>query len=460
MPSSPEALATFAAWLPSHAGLVGKLIAYLSAPAGVDKFNDFTAVKGQLLAFSLQQAAAAKTPLHLQSLTTDLTTPAIFAALPSPYLTSLQLSCKSDSTQNVSTGAFKSAIGSLTNLQSLSLESFCISVASSCLAALAPLTHLTNLNVRAKGWDTLQHLPPQLQLLSCDSCGEAVKVDIGHVTGLTKLVLFTNALQEGTSLPANLAELQTSSCNLPPALATQAASLQHLSMRNIDQKEPKLMEALAALPQLLHVGLHYVDIGAAAAAAPGWGQLPQLQSLELVFPSDPVTEVEAIGAGLAAATNLTRLDLRTTGLIYHLPSLQQLRQLSLTDLEGCSRKQMQHIAALPRLTCLEVVGCHAFDDAVAVEVTSKLTGLQRLVVSDTGMVTDAVLPVLVHLRSLRYLNLVTDQGFAMQSLQYLKQLTQLESLLVFFYDDDSDSGIFEVDLRRALGSRCRLVVEG
>jgi Leucine-rich repeat (LRR) protein len=193
---------------------------------------------------------------------------------------------------------------------------------------------------------------------------------------------------------------------------------------------------LAQLSALQHLELRFDELDIIMDAAPALPQLPQLNSLCVVFDNEnPYTrEMVTITASIAACTGLTKLELGTNSVV----------ELENAEVMGCDELPSAVCASLACLTrlrhlCITCINCLVPGDALALIA---LTNLTRLAIQDAGpgvsdMVATALacnLKQLQHLelnrnwvqRGHRYSECDLDGMVCLAATRQLSQLTQLQ----------------------------------
>jgi hypothetical protein len=255
--------------------------------------------------------------------------------------------------------------------------------------------------------------------------------------------------------------------SLLPVTRLELQQLQYLSLR-VDFTEQQPLLQLAQLPALQYLVLQYRHAAAAAAAtAPAWGLLPQLQSLHLVHfdpirdGSDAPTEQQLaiILEGIAAATTLTKLvlEIRTAvsaeaepqvqpqvdpqavlAVCGHLTGLMRLKDLTIHG-HGDSSWAAGDVLALIALTSLTklhmVDATHRVGNAAATALACELQQLQHLDLSRCGLQLDdvegiACLEAIGQLTQLTYLGLQNNPEITQAGLMRLTKLCRLQELHV------------------------------
>lgn len=206
--------------------------------------------------------------------------------------------------------------------------------------------------------------------------------------------------------------------------ATALQQLQRLSVRMpVDTGASDAVLRLAAqLSTLQHVVLAYEFAWDAAAAAPGWQQLPQLQELSIVHDAmiasrANTSQMRAILAGIAAATSLTKLEFEAVA--------DDEEQQKWVAVAACSC-----VARLTGLRDLCIPQCSTLPAGNAAAVTA-LTNLSRLVLGNMGAgVGDAAAAAIAqNLTQLRHLDLRCCDLGSLGALDCTHLAEQLEQLV-------------------------------
>jgi hypothetical protein len=275
-------------------------------------------------------AAAAVLPeqqgLQLSSFATGLPGAALLAALPAHSLTKLELAY-ADNTA-VDGPALSAALARLSNLRQLSIISdMHDNLPGSCLEGVMQLSCLTSLKLAGDWSDLDVYLQPVLhtlklrQLQQLDLIGLKVAVDGGlvlsHLTQLTELSIEDlDPYHDGefpVKLPSQLQRLQLGACEGPVSFAyiMQLKQLKHLSLVVEGADNDQLLQ-LGQLPGLEHLALLYHEPDVAAATAPVWQRLKQLQELQLDLDDEGSSsqELGVVLAGVAACRGITKLMMK------------------------------------------------------------------------------------------------------------------------------------------------------
>jgi hypothetical protein len=302
----------------------------------------------------------------------------------------------------------------------------------SCLAGVAQLTRLTSLTLQGDWRSQQQQLQQlleaplplqQLHLENSDMRARLPPLNMARLTQLKQLSCSAVFDDDATVLPAQLQRLYLTDCGtgqssgLQPVLMLQ--QLQHLEVTFQEQQPADVtlerafllrdaLTRLALLPALQHVKLEYAAtqewplaaLHLATLTARAWGQMPQLRELRVRFSYGG--GMEAIIAGLAAATSLTMLSIRP-GASWHfkldhsynaaftevLPKLQQLQHLELVRCTITSPECIAAIGQLTQLTELRLEGSRMIPQRLM--LLTGLKQLQQLGVDKTPRVTESVL---------------------------------------------------------------------
>ena len=439
--SDASAQAGFAAWLPDHAGLVGKLFI---------RNDELKSEEGQLLAptlytLSLKHAAAQVAhPLRLKAFGTNMLCASMISALPAGSLAHMELhDVNPMQTDTLHAHALLSAVSSFWNLRCFELWHGQVEVTNTCLSGLSQLPHLTKVTLTGCNWASLGNLPEHLQELEVQTGQEDVLIDISHMSGLRNLSVSAKSLAEGSTFPSGLTTLTISRAPLRLHIISHLERLQQLQLENIRSSQNMgFVGCLARLPSLQHVTCGYSNCPegwkAAVASARTWQKLPQLRELSMYYsgiasPEQEIAEAAAVGQGLSAATSLTKLTLGGVAppgnICSYVKCLPKLAELCIGD-GHFSRDDAFLLKGLTQLTSLELYFCPAVDDAVAVALVSNMPKLQELGLGHCGIKSDALVPVLEELQALRCLSLCGCEGLKDESMQLLARLTQLTELEV------------------------------
>jgi hypothetical protein len=354
----PEAtlqrLCSFAQWFAKHAPLVKSITANCHHHLPNDSvhglpWDQHVTAAQQLLQQALQLAAAwaalqttaaACTPaaappqqqqlqqqhgLHMSSFSSNCLVRAdLLAALPAHSLTHLELEFMHSTAPD--SAALSAVLAQLSSLKHLELSSGNNNspVSGRCLLGLSQLHQLTRLKLVGFWSDSEQPLqqllaqPLALRHLHLDWQNSAQdllpELNMAALKQLEELVC-ENELAEGSVLPSQLQQLQ-----LTPYLGVTAGSLSPVTQLQqlrriylfVRVKEQEPLLRLAQLPALQHLAFDYCEnYAAAAATAAAWLRLPQLCELQIGGADDSPNrvEMEAILAGIAASTQLTKLNL-------------------------------------------------------------------------------------------------------------------------------------------------------
>jgi hypothetical protein len=443
---SMQKLALFSSWLRKHAELVGS-IAFTGVNmerASTEAGAAYCDAAEQLLALSLQEAAAAepaarmRSALQLHSCSiTCVRSPALLLALPPSLCHQLLLQHNSSWSSGLclESSSITAAVVRLSQLRSLTLHG---DVGNACLAAVGQLAHLTQLIVgtfygRGDSGCDLRLLPQQLQSMVAtvsSGFGSAAAVALGHVTALKDLdITFQGcSAAPGSSLPTSLTALsawleqEDETTNSGQYLGLTA--LQHLQrLQSCGLEQAELLKQLSTLAALTSVELNYVDAWSAQRAAPGWQHLSMLRSL-VIDQDDDEDTAQLDGAqgavllqGLAAASSLTTLIIEGPivpgglQLCEHLTALARLQRLTIHNAGVASRTDALYLAALTSLTRLNLQGAVGVDDVAASVLALRLTRLQDLRLECCGLRSAVALPSIAGLTGLTHLDLSFSDAY-------------------------------------------------
>lgn len=416
-------LASFAAWLPKHAGLVKRLTLH-ELPGAATGPQELVLAE-QLLTSALQMclvlpvAAAAPAPagvlaafdspqplpLQLQEVrSSPSNNSAAFLRVLAAYrsLTSVTFVCCKD---KAPLDAICGTLGHLTSLQRLELQVQSTHAwrADTLVAGLQQLQNLTSLTVHGKvPLHVVPHLPGMLQFLHIslyhNNGNPAAVVDLSHLTCLKGLDLrVPDGVSAASTLPAALAALTI----LGPLGAVKG-------LRTL--KVLELYNPEASLPFLQ-----------------GLPTLTQLNKLKLALKSCDNVQLSSVLACVAAATHIQRLVLSHLGgaavdrcgdwtepfdlghcqLHSHFNKLPALRSLKLCGL-SVQPGDLPACTSLMALTALTIDSCPVGDMAFAA-LACKLpfvSGLKRLVLDHCGVQSPLLWPMLAGLTGLERLRVL------------------------------------------------------
>lgn len=484
--STVPQLCSFAAWLPAHAALLKSITAKADDYEDLDTVEvvpaqQYMAVAHQLLQPALrlarllpaEAAAAAAAVDGSASCAGPVTGPqqqpglqlqrfysnwprsaAMLADLPAQSLTALDLDFQlSIGVDGSSLSALLARLSSLQQLR-LSTVGYDIRVPVSCLAGIAGLRQLTELVLEGY-WDEKVEQPLQ-QLFAQPLPLRRLKLRLPLVSlsSLTRLEEFETdcIVHDGAVLPAQLQRLRLPYLESTGAI-TALQQLQELRLGVEFQDRAELLR-LAQLPSLRHVALRYKHVAYAAETAAAWQHLPQLQELFIRFEYDGPDEQEMgdILAGLAACTQLTKLDLPLAVYVdgpahdegdgeFFFSELQPVAACaSLARLTG-----LRHLAApvacivpgdalaltaLIGLTHLRLGAESGVDDVVASALACSLKQLRHLDLSSCELGSMACMAAIGHLSQLTALKLIRVAGVTERGLMLLTRLSAMQCLEV------------------------------
>jgi hypothetical protein len=464
-------LCSFAHWLPQHAPLVKSIIIEQPLPAPWEvnglPFHLHVEAAQHLLRQAMQLAAAASTVaapgqniatqqqqqqrLNNISSITMAGDAAMLRALPAHSLTSLKL-YQLQPTPNRS--AVCAALAGLRNLRQLRLQA-----SVSCLAGIAQLSQLTLLEVgvHEEHHAELQQLlaqPLPLRVLHLDEYEELPLLDLSN---LTQLQRFGNHMELNAVFPPQLQQLDASW--LPAAQYSALMPLRQLQDLRfvVDNEDSSPLLRLAQLPALQQLSLEYQFGNAAAGTAAAWREMRPLceLTLELAFERASMRQWRVILAGLAAATQLTKLQL-CAAVRYSAgrdaegeEDMQGPVCAKLTGLSNLKELRVWHLVikrsnalllppgdalaltALTGLTKLELQWlCDGVGDLAAAAIAGSCKQLCHLDVQDCSLGSMACLASVLHLTQLTELCLQGNSGLTQQGLMLLTGLTRLQQLSV------------------------------
>jgi hypothetical protein len=341
----------------------------------------------------------------------------------------------------------------LSNLQELHLVSKGEPVPSSCLAGIAQLQQLTQLQLSGEcsEWEDIQQglqqlfaqpLPLPLLRLQLDNVlRDTAFSDEGKkgldLSGLTQLLeLVTAQLSEAWVLPAQLTSLQLETVDeasmLQPLRRHQ--QLQRLALEvcfadSSVEEALELVQIAASMPALQHLDMRYVYAIDAVHSAPTWKQLP-LRELSIFmdpyFPPDE-QEMASVLQGLAAAVSVTKLV------------LDAWYAHETDDVDGDGQRLWTAAPVAACATLAQVTGlrdlCITQDSVLppgdALALTA-LTNLTRLVMNglDAGVGSAAAAALMQSLTQLQHLDLRDCEVDTAECEMRRKQLVQLTQLLL------------------------------
>jgi hypothetical protein len=260
-------------------------------------------------------------------------------------------------------------------------------------------------------------------------------------------------LGDGSMLPQQLQRLQLGPCKHRSDLTAMLfpQHLQHLQrLQLMDVWGQHALLQLAQLPALQQLGLQYTSCDAAATTVLVWQRIPQLRELSLVGSlQSTLPRMRFIMAGLAAATNLTKLEvhlympmselqagyegdgsselgLACCGWLAGLPRLQELCLDCETPLAPGDAIALTSLTSLTRLAlprARDGVG-----DTRAAALAASLSQLQHLDLRECRLCSDAALAAIGQLRQLTELRLEGNNGITRQGLMQLIGLVRLQQL--------------------------------
>jgi hypothetical protein len=309
------------------------------------------------------------------------------------------------------------ALARLSNLQHLQLDSRRGGMPGSCLAGVAQLSKLTQLQIGNIGIDSLQsdvHEPLQqllaqplpLRLLEVDM-QELQELDLTALTQLEELV--TDGFNKWSKLPCQLRSVKLTGVR-NDGTSKPLKELQQLQRLDacisVDSDATKQILKLAPrLPRLTHLGLSYTYAWDAVAASHTWRKLPQLRELSFDYQAGirvHLWQTKDIVSGVAAATSLTKLELESFSAIEsgeseaeeqdwgdcevgavavcrQLSKLTGLRDLSFTKHTMLKPGDALWLTALTNLTRLVLFNMRdGVGDAAAAAIASSLTQLRHV----------------------------------------------------------------------------------
>jgi hypothetical protein len=487
--SSLLQLASFADWLPEHAGLIRSLSITTSRSP-----SDTTAVEGlqaevhyraahKLLQQAMQLATAApvaavvpndQTPSqHQQGLqlvsfsSTCLAQPGalgVLAALPAHSITQLSLDVCGKA---VDAAAFSAALTRLHALQQLHLVrqmTFTVSTLptiGNCLGGISQLTQLTSLWLEgdwAGSDQDLQQLlstPLPLRRLHLKPHRSLPVLELSNLQQLERLDLMCTRCRVGSVLPLQLKQLYLEARNSAEVLAA-VLPLQQLQRLSLDvgfpEHQPLLQ--LAQMPSLQHISLEYCLVEEAVGGSAAWRHLPS-QELSVTYDDfvPSCDQLAAILCAVAECTQLTKLKIEAcAGLANddettdHLPvaacgklaGLTGLKSLCIVGDSNLVPGDVLYLTALTGLTRLELAWLGpAVDDVAATALACSLKQLQHLDLARCELGSMVCAAAIGHLSQLTALNLIGMSKVTQDRLMLLTRLSRLQLLGVGLTNDDT-----------------------
>ncbi|KAF6255391.1 hypothetical protein COO60DRAFT_1641580 [Scenedesmus sp. NREL 46B-D3] len=380
----------------------------------------------------------------------------MLAALPAHSLTHLDLQHVHGPVHGPAvSAAVSAALARLTNLQRLHVA---LDEASySCLAGVAQLSRLTWLEfrgTRAKDYEHLRQLlaqPLPLRVLQLFNLAGFPPLDLSRLTHLQELQDRSHVWSYLAVFPPQLQQLELWGV---PSIETLSSAMQLQQLQRLtfvaDVAEPGQLLRLARLPALTQLSLGYKYWQPAAAAAATWPELPQLFELSVRLSGlGPSRQAwPAILSGVAASTNLTRLELDTHRWFVgddgegegangswstpcaKLAGSTNLRDLSiLNGAELLAPGDALALTALTGLTRLVLSGAGAgVGDEAATGVAGSCQQLRHLGLAECNLVSMACLANVALLTQLTGLRLEGNSGLTQQGLMLLTGLKRLQNL--------------------------------
>jgi hypothetical protein len=385
--------------------------------------------------------------LNLASFSSDYASLEMLRCLPTHSLTHLRVEFNYALPEQYA--EVPDVLARFSNLQQLQLDGQGGKMPGSCLAGIAQLSKLTQLQIeigslRSSLWDPLILQQPLQQLLSQPLPLRMLQLDMQDMlyepldlTALTQLEeLITDGLHPQSKLPGQLRSVKLTGVRdkgLEPLRELQ--QLQRLDVCiSVDSEATTTVAQLAQrLTGLEHLALRYTYAWDAVTASDTWCKLPQLRELSFDFEAGVRVrcwQIDGILLGVAAATSLTKLELEAFCAVevngeeteddespaeWECAPVAVCRQLSkLTGLQdlGFTRYTMLEpgdalqLTALTNLTRLVLSNMHdGVGDAAAAAIASNLTQLRHLDLSWCELGRDggdlAEVEKLVHLTELR-----------------------------------------------------------
>uniref|UniRef100_A0A383WPB8 Uncharacterized protein n=1 Tax=Tetradesmus obliquus TaxID=3088 RepID=A0A383WPB8_TETOB len=382
----------------------------------------------------------------------------MLADLPAHSLTALdlefQLSIGADGR------ALSALLARLSSLQQLRLSTVdgCVSIPGSCVAGIASLSQLTQLELAGSWKEVGEPLQQQLQQpLPLRRLKLRLplppRLNMSSLTSLQEFEM-SSELRQGSVLPAQLQRLRLHDCSATSGV-TALQQLQQLSL-GVHFEDREQLLGLAQLPRLRLLALNYSAAAPAAATAPAWQQLPQLQELSVVFQYvdfPRAQQMEGILAGIMACTQLTKLELAVghklggqaadgaadddadAGRVFpiavcdSLADLARLRSLTIPMPSWMVPADALALTALTALTHLDLSGAgNGVDDLVASALACSLKQLRHLDLTFCQLEHMACMAAISHLSELTFLGLIRVGEAYERALMQLTNLPCLQRL--------------------------------
>lgn len=468
-------VASFAAWLERHLGLVQSITNTRVWTLPDAEWKAVQTAVQQLIQLSFKAAGSAAGLAGGSSVSTIMpifplgsyssnipVSAGLFAALPAGSLTRLEV-------QAPENGNWLSGLSKLRHLRELRLGG---KVPGDWAVEFSKLTQLTNLQllgIDEAAVSNLQQLPTQLQYLKILALynlpSPSVLMNLQHLVCLRQLDLTHGGnlqFANGCALPAQLQHLKVLA-DAPVVDVLGLSGLQQLEtleLHSVDEGG-KLMQ-LTTLGRLQHLALRCPSSSGAGLEldrAAACKYLAALRQLEIGYIRDiGVQQWQTLVQHLAALSLLTMLDVRFGSIrsengvvVYpsslvvceHLRSLVQLKELTLivnkldVGVQGqlLPTQDAQHLTALTALRQLSLSYFPYVDTTTLALLALKLTNLELLDIGgDSQGLGTAALPAIASLSNLQSLSLPSNalnETDAQRGLLLLTGLTRLTELLGF-----------------------------
>jgi hypothetical protein len=327
-------------------------------------------------------------------------------------------------------------------------------IPSVCVPSVSQMSRLTSLSLTGVHFDDApeqQQLPSSLQAFSLHFCFDEedvdlpVKVNLGHLTSLTRLEIWSEVHSESV-LPPKLKWFETRISDTLHVLGPmmQLPSLQSLHV-GLFEDRVQAFSGLTKMTWLTDLELNYMSQSHASTAAI-WGKLPglstlHLDSFELSATDDGAANVQTPRPAyaflhLSEVRGLRKLVWRGYGGGEHGSNVCALLCEVVAGLRGLQHLEIERVRMgvnalqlrqLTQLTCLMLENCEV-PDIVASAVGISLRQLVHLNLEHNEGIADGCMPSLALLVGLTDLQLcgtkVTEVGLMQcTSLRRLKRLS-------------------------------------
>ena len=310
---SVDQAGSLALWISTHGHLIRSLdVLAFSFPS--------LAVSQEHIAMALRLSKQSLVPVRMTAFKARI--PSIEAvllkALPCDSLTRLQLAIDDAEADFCCSSRNAKAIGQLTALRSLALESWDLDdfkmpsvYLSAALSPLSRLTYLSLSGVALGDAAALQQLPGSLQELSVDFYHEdfdaepPIELNLGHLNSLTRMRVWALVHPESV-LPSNLQWFNTCVAGSMNAVAamTRLRGLQSAELAVLGE-EIEAVRLLTKLTWLTDLQLDYRRSHMPTAAL--WPKLPGLSAVELAKSDLSAVTADEGTVGLSAFSHLSEI---------------------------------------------------------------------------------------------------------------------------------------------------------